>query len=341
MSGSNELVLWLHEYKMAALSSVLEEQGSTVEKRMQEALLDLYAELVPQEVQQEIRTRIDTEYAAEQAAIEAAKQYAVFCVRADGTEQFFQSGQSEDFLVIGKFLRQYLREASESGAAELKKAFPDLTPVSDGQYSQMVISHLEHVGNVTGVFELDFDKREVSTIGVGGKWQTYSMKDVSSAVHFAYRKSSLLPEQYNDRFEARLSGKAYPSAGHLSAQDVSFKDEIYEMDGLLNFYMDTSFDVDEVLGMQGSAAPNGGWINIYANYDITAEQVCDTLEIVLHCGDGSDKEMSYPLNTVEKMVLLQRMDAYCRQQTGQSLTEYSAQLMAEMQESHGPVAPQM
>ena len=46
MSGDVQMELWLHEYKMAALSSVLEEQGSSVEKRMQEALLDLYAELV-------------------------------------------------------------------------------------------------------------------------------------------------------------------------------------------------------------------------------------------------------------------------------------------------------
>ena len=59
MSGDMQLELWLHEYKMDALSSVLEEQGSSVEKPMQEMLIDLYAELVPHEVQQEIRTRID------------------------------------------------------------------------------------------------------------------------------------------------------------------------------------------------------------------------------------------------------------------------------------------
>ncbi len=74
MSGDVQLELYLHEYKMAALSSILDEQGSSVEERMQEMLIDLYAELVPHEVQQEIRTRIDTEYAAEQAA----RKYTVF-----------------------------------------------------------------------------------------------------------------------------------------------------------------------------------------------------------------------------------------------------------------------
>ena len=46
MSNYTQIELWLHEHKMAALSSVLEEQGTTVEKRMQEMLIDLYAEPV-------------------------------------------------------------------------------------------------------------------------------------------------------------------------------------------------------------------------------------------------------------------------------------------------------
>ena len=74
MSGDVQLELWLSEYKMDALSSVLEEQGTSVEKRMQEMLIDLYAELVPVETLQEIRARMDAEYAAAQAAEEAARK---------------------------------------------------------------------------------------------------------------------------------------------------------------------------------------------------------------------------------------------------------------------------
>ena len=81
MSGDVQLELYLHEYKMAALSSALEEQGASVEERMQEMLIGLYSELVPYEVQQEIRTRIDTEYAEAEAAREAARKYAAFRVR--------------------------------------------------------------------------------------------------------------------------------------------------------------------------------------------------------------------------------------------------------------------
>ena len=38
MSGDVQLELWLHEYKMNALSSALAEQSVTVEQRMYDAL---------------------------------------------------------------------------------------------------------------------------------------------------------------------------------------------------------------------------------------------------------------------------------------------------------------
>ena len=39
--------------------------------------------------------------------------------------------------------------------------------------------------------------------------------------------------------------------------------------------------------------------------------------------------MEYRLNAVEKATLLRKMDAYCQEQTGQTLADYSAQRMAE------------
>ena len=42
----------------------------------------------------------------------------------------------------------------------------------------------------------------------------------------------------------KLEGRELTSAGHLSAQDISFSEEITEIDGLLDFYMDTYFDVE-------------------------------------------------------------------------------------------------
>ena len=196
MSGDVQLELWLHEYKLDALSSVLKEQGTTVEKRMQEMLIDLYAELVPYEVQQEIRTRIDAEYTAVQAEAEAARKYTAFCVRENGTQSFFQLDRSESILEAAKFLRRYLREDQGSGVDALQtSAFAGMEPVTAERYDQLLALRMESPGKVTGVFDLDFDRREVSTVDAADGWKTWSMQDVSNAIFHAYRKSCLRPEQ--------------------------------------------------------------------------------------------------------------------------------------------------
>ena len=42
------------------------------------------------------------------------------------------------------------------------------------------------------------------------------------------------------RFLEKLEGKELTSAGHLSARDISFAEEITEIDSLLDFYMETT-----------------------------------------------------------------------------------------------------
>lgn len=329
MSGDVQIELYLHEYKMEALSSVLAEQGSSIEKRMQEMLIDLYVELVPVAAQQEIRTRIDAERAAEQAAWEAARKFTVFRVRQDGADEFFEVDHSETFLDVAKFLRGYMRKQQISAAGALKKFLCDLKPVTTGQYNQRTALRMENPRKVTGVFDLDLDRQTVSVVDPTDGWQTYGMKDVSAAVCHAYRKSDLDPEQYEAQFAEKLAGRQINSAGHLSAQEISFADGISEVDILLKFYMETSFNVDAVFGTHVCTAENDDWLNVYANYDMETGRVCDVLEIAFHCGDGEEESLTYPLNAVESTVLLRKMDAYCQQQTGQTLAEYSAQMMAE------------
>lgn len=341
MSGDVQMELWLHEYKMAALSSVLEEQGTTVEKRMQEMLVDLYAELVPHEVQQEIRRRIDAERAAWEAEQEAARTYTAFRVREGSADKFFHLAQSETLLEAAKFLRRYLRGDQGTAMAALQRsAFAGMEPVTAEQYGQMLALRIENPKKVTGVFDLDFDKREVSFVDAAECWKTYTMKDAASAAYHAYRKSYLTPEQYERRFTERLADRQITSAGHLSARDILLADEICEMDGYrLNFYLEASFNVDAVFGTHVCTDENDDMLNIYADYDMAAGQVCDELAVTLHRTDGQEEYLEYRLNAAEKAILLRKMDAYCQQQTGQTLAQYSAQLLAE--EMAPPTQPAM
>ena len=267
-------------------------------------------------------------------------EYTAFRVRENGRDQFFQLDQRKNLLDVAKFLCGYMTHECPSGAAALEKSFVGLETVSAKQYDQLMELHLEDPNKVTGVFELDFDNREVSTVGMGRSWQTWSMKDVSAAVDFAYRKSGLYPVQYGARFENSLTGRQISSAGHLSVQDILLAEEICEMDGQrLNFYLEASFDVDAVFGTHVCTGENDDTLNVYADYDMSTGQVCDELEIDLHLADGHEESVEYRLTSVEKATLRRKMDDYCQQQTGQSLKDYSTQLMAEDMEP--PTGPTM
>ncbi len=340
MSNYVQLDVWFQEDKLSALSSVLVEQGTTVEKRMQGVLLDMYEALVPRETQEAIRTRLDKEEAEARAAEEAARKYTAFCVRENGERSFFQLDRTEDILEVAKFLRRYLREEQGSGIAALQtSAFARMEPVTAERYDQLLALRMETPNKVTGVFDLDFDKQKVATVDAVDGWKTWSMQDVSAAVYHAYRKNHLRPEQYMSRLLERLEGRELTSAGHLSARDISFADEITEIDSLLDFYMETNFNVDAVFGTHVCTGENDDTLNVYANYDMASGQVCDELEVDLHWADGREESVEYRLNAVEKAVLLRKMDTYCQEQTGQTLKDYSAQLLAE--EMATPTQPTM
>ena len=55
-------------------------------------------------------------------------------------------------------------------------------------------------------------------------------------------------------------------------------------------------------------------------------KLCDTLELNLCKGDGTEENWSYHLNAAEQEVLARKMEDYCQQQTGMSLHEYAQQL---------------
>ncbi|MEI3349301.1 MAG: hypothetical protein V8R55_13280 [Dysosmobacter sp.] len=74
---------------------------------------------------------------------------------------------------------------------------------------------------------------------------------------------------------------------------------------------------------------NDDWLNIYANYDLEARRVCDTLEMYLQRGNGDEEALMYRLSAEEQVLLLQKMDAYCQTRLGQTLEECCAGYLSE------------
>lgn len=322
--SSREVSFWINELWYDALSKHLKDE--TLEEHLENVVNEMCSQL-PQHEYERVSQAIWQENQQRRQEQEAARRSAVFHVREGGQEQYLQIDRALEFIDAARLLRSYLR--GERGAASFGQMLYQAEDISTDAFEDMVRLRMENTGKVTGAFELDFDKREFSAVHIMDGWQTFAMGDVSAAAYHAYRKDGLTDEQRWSRFLERLDGKQIASLGHLSAREIKLAEEICKVDDLLNFYMETGFDVDAVFGTQVCTSESDDWLNVYANYDMTSGQVCDELEIALHRGDGSEEALSYQLDTAEKEILLRKMDAYCQEQTGMSLDDYSAQLMVE------------
>ena len=321
--------LWMERRRLAALERVLKESGTDTQTVMQARLEELYNQYVPAQERAEINMTIEAERIAAEQKAEGARLTSAFRVTENGVEQYFKTDRGYEFLDVAHRLRLYLQKNLVTDS--FAEAYAGRKAITAEEFDELVAIRMDNTGKVVGAFDIDFDKREFSAVNVMDGWETFAMGEVSKAAYHAFRKESLSTVQRWSRFLERLDGKQITSAGHLSLRNFYFEDEITEMDGHLNFYIKTNFDVDAVFGTYVCTDENDDYINLYADYDMETQKVCDDLSIVLWKGDGQSQEQSYTLNAAEKEVLLRAMDSYCQEQTnGMDIVEYSKRLLARM-----------
>ena len=323
MAQHEEIVLWLDRRWKNAIEKHL--KGETLQEHL-ETVLDELCNRLPEREYERISRAIQSEAAAQRAEEEAARTYAAYHVTECGQEWYFKTSPGEELLTIGKKLRSYITSEKVTMPDLFIKMFAGGRPITAEEYNALTAVRMENTGKVRGVFDVNFDKREFSVVHIIDGWQTWAMRDVSVAVYHATRSQFASGDDKWRKLLDHLNGKEITSAGHLSAQNFSFGEEIIESDGKLNFYLQADFDVDAAFGTFVCTDQNDDWLNIYANYDVERDRLCDTLELNLCKGDGPEECWSYPLNAAEQEVLLRKMEAFCQQQTGMSLHDFARQL---------------
>lgn len=323
MAQHEEIVLWLDRRWKNAIEKHL--KGETLQEHL-ETVLDELCNRLPEREYERISRAIQSEAAAQRAEEEAARTYAAYHVTECGQEWYFKTSPGEELLTIGKKLRSYITSEKVTMPDLFIKMFAGGRPITAEEYNALTAVRMENTGKVRGVFDVNFDKREFSAVHIMDGWQTWAMRDVSVAVYHATRSQFASGDDKWRKLLDHLNGKEITSAGHLSARNFSFGEEIIESDGKLNFYLQADFDVDAAFGTFVCTDQNDDWLNIYANYDIEKGRPCDTLELNLCKGDGTEENWSYHLNAAEQEVLARKMEDYCQQQTGMSLHEYAQQL---------------
>ena len=333
MADHVDITLWIDRRWKDAIEKHLKDE--TLQEHLEDVLDELCNQL-PEREYERISAEIYAEDAAQRAEEEASRTYAVYHVVENGQEWHFKTSPGEELLDTVENLRGYVTGEKSAGPEMFVRMFPDGRPITAEEYNALTALRMENTGKVRGVFDLNFDKREFSAVHIMDGWQTWAMRDVSVAAYHATRSQFASSDDQWRKLLEHLDGKEIISAGHLSARNFSFGDEIIESDGKLNFYVQTEFDVDAVFGTFVCTDENDDWLNIYANYDIAEDSPCDMLELTLCKGDGSEESWSYQLNAAEQDVLLRKMEEYCQQQTGMSLHDYAQQFREEPEQQQGP-----
>ena len=334
MADHADITLWIDRRWKDAIEKHL--KGETLQEHLENVLDELCNQLPEQEYKR-ISAEIYAEDAARRTEEEAARTYAAYHVVENGQEWYFKTSPGEELLDAAEKLRGYLTRGNGVTPDKFIGMLFGGQPITVEEYNALTALRMENIGKVRGVFELDFDKREFSAVRIMDGWQTWPMRDVSVAAYHATRSQFASDDDKWRKLLDHLSGKEITSAGHLSARNFSFGDEIIESDGKLNFYVQAEFDVNAAFGTFVLTDENDDWLNVYANYDIAQSKPCDTLELTLCKGDGSEESWSYQLNAAEQDVLLCRMEEYCQQQTGMSLHDYAQQFREEPEQQQGPV----
>ena len=331
MADHVDITLWIDRRWKNAIEKHL--KGETLQEHLENVLDELCNQLPEQEYKR-ISAEIYAEDAAEREAREGVRTYAAYHVTERGQEWYFKTSLGEELLAVGKKLRGYLTKGNGVAPDKFIGMFFGGQPITVEEYNTLTALRMENTGKVRGVFDVNFDKREFSAVHIMDGWQTWAMRDVSAAVYHATRSQLASSDDKWRKLLDHLSGKEITSAGHISVRNFSFSDEIMmEEDGKLNFYVDADFDVDAAFGTFVLTGKNDDWLNIYANYDIAEDRPCDTLELTLCKGGGSEESWSYPLNAAEQEVLMRKMEEFCQQQTGMSLRDYAQQFREEQMQA--------
>ena len=265
---------------------------------------------------------------------------AGFHITEDCAEAYLQNESGMEFLQLARRLHDYLWQGQHLPVRSLFEATDGCKEISREAFDTLAKRRMENTGEISGVFELDFDARTLSALNIMDGWKVYAMQDVADAAELAFQEAEISEDDRWRIFLDRLDGRELTTPSRLTARNFWFEDSIDVMDdGKLNFLLIPDFNVDEAFGTFVETDENDHSLNIYANYDMVKKEVCDDLEITLYGDDIEDEEIPYCLNAAEKEVLQTTMENYCMTYEGKTLSEICEEYLREQMQEQELNAP--
>ena len=102
---------------------------------------------------------------------------AAYRVTENGQTWCFTTSPGEELLDAAQTLRRYCT-STEHSTGKFISLYLQAQPITSEEYQQLMQLRMENTGEVAGVFDLDFDKREFSVVHIMNGWTTWAMRDV-------------------------------------------------------------------------------------------------------------------------------------------------------------------
>ena len=142
---------------------------------------------------------------------DAAFTCAAYRVTENGQTWYFTTSPGEELLNAAQTLCRYCT-STEHSTSRFISLYSQARPITPEEYQQLMQLRMENTGEVTGVFDLDFDKREFSAVHIMNGWATWAMRDVIPSVYQATRPRFATAEEQLRKLLELLDGMELTSA---------------------------------------------------------------------------------------------------------------------------------
>ena len=217
-----DINLYYNRYRLEALERVLHSQGKSIEDAVYPMLDSLYEQLVPAAERGDIENRIAAENAQAAAEAEAARRFGVVHLHQGEDDFYLIANEQKDlYSMAGLYRRQLQLNIGTVPLWDLTGQFHKADRVFQSDYLRLCRA-MPDDHRITALMEMDFDKGTISVCdNRENSWTTYSLKDVSTAIFKAERKSGLSSAVRQRIFDEALQDKAIATVN----QDEKLEDD--------------------------------------------------------------------------------------------------------------------
>ena len=216
--NARDITVWLDERWYDVLSNHLKKKDTTVEDELN-TYLNAMIDQLPERVRERISRKIWDEDQRQRAEAEASRRLSVFRVTQDGRTDHLvtECRMPIDVLHAAMALRSYLLAKGNSTQrfAESLHSVTDIAPEVFGDYADEL---WQGGGRVIAALDIDLDRGEFSTLDAANGWETYAIRDVSTAAWRANRKAGLGWDRRLDLFAAHLETRMIRCEGQEMEQ---------------------------------------------------------------------------------------------------------------------------